>query len=65
MHVSRGGQLTPFGDALLVKRQADERAEEHVRTRAYFLWQEAGCPDDRAEEHWHKAREARSDSPAA
>ncbi len=63
MHVSRGGQLTPFGDALVLKHQADERDEQHVRTHAYFLWQEAGCPDNQAEEYWHRACEVQH-SPA-
>ena len=55
VHVSRGGQLTPFGDALLTRQQSEERTEHHVRTHAYFLWQEAGCPDNQAEMYWHKA----------
>ncbi len=60
VHVSRGGQLAPFGDALATKHQSEERAEQHVRTHAYFLWQEAGCPDNQAEEYWHKACEVQS-----
>ena len=55
MHVSRGGQLTPFGDPLVPKYQSEERTEQEVRTYAYFLWQAAGCPDNQAEEYWHKA----------
>jgi hypothetical protein len=55
MHVSRGGQLTPFGDVLEVRRESQERAEQRIRTRAYFLWQQEGCPENRAEEHWHRA----------
>ncbi len=31
--------------------------DNHVRERAFTLWEEAGCPDDRAEEFWHRARE--------
>jgi hypothetical protein len=31
--------------------------EERVRKRAYRLWQEAGCPEGRAEVHWDQARE--------
>ena len=31
--------------------------ETRVRERAYRMWQEAGCPDGRAAEHWEKARE--------
>jgi len=55
VHVGRGGQLAPFGDVLEIRRQSQERAEQHVRTRAYFLWRQEGCPANRAEEHWHQA----------
>ena len=65
VHVSRGGQLAPFGDALVTRQQAEERAEQHVRTQAYFLWQEAGCPDNQAEEYWHKACVIEHHGPAA
>lgn len=58
VHVSRGGPLTPFGDVLEIRRQAQARAEEHRRTHAYFLWQQAGCPDNQADSHWHRASEA-------
>jgi hypothetical protein len=34
----------------------DREHEERIRTRAYFLWQEAGSPEGRAEEFWHQAR---------
>ncbi len=57
VHVSRGGQLTPYGDVLEVRRQSRERAEQQIRTRAYFLWQQEGCPEDRADEHWRQACE--------
>jgi len=30
---------------------------ERVRQRAYRLWVEEGCPQDRSEVHWDKARE--------
>ncbi len=65
VHVSRGGQLAPFGDALVTRQQSKERTEQHVRTHAYFLWQQAGCPDNQAEEYWHRACAAENDSPAA
>ena len=29
--------------------------EELVRLTAYKIWQEEGCPDGRADEHWLKA----------
>ena len=65
MHVSRGGPLTPFGDALLTRQQAQERDEQHLRTRAYFLWQQAGCPDNQADDHWNMACASPHDGPAA
>ncbi len=34
-----------------------ELLEHRIRERAFELWQEAGCPEGRAEEFWHLARE--------
>jgi hypothetical protein len=34
----------------------DRECEERIRTRAYFLWQEAGSPEGWADEFWHRAR---------
>ncbi len=31
--------------------------ERRVRERAYQLWQEAGCPENAADEFWHRARD--------
>lgn len=31
--------------------------EEHLRTVAYRLWEEAGCPAGRADEFWDRARQ--------
>lgn len=31
--------------------------ENNVRERAFQLWQEAGCPEGRADEFWHRARD--------
>lgn len=31
--------------------------EEAIRRRAHALWEEAGRPEGRAEEFWHRARE--------
>ncbi|HOV02798.1 MAG TPA: DUF2934 domain-containing protein [Hyphomicrobiales bacterium] len=31
--------------------------EEAVRTAAHQIWLDEGCPDGRAETHWHQARE--------
>ncbi|RMD95357.1 MAG: DUF2934 domain-containing protein [Alphaproteobacteria bacterium] len=30
--------------------------ERQIAEAAYYLWLEEGCPDNRAEEHWHRAR---------
>ena len=56
-HVSRGGPLTPYGDALELKLQKLDRTEQRIRERAYLLWQQEGCPENRADEHWHRACE--------
>jgi hypothetical protein len=34
-----------------------EPTEDQIAVAAYFLWQNEGCPAERAEEHWHRARE--------
>ena len=41
----------------------DERDifEARVRERAFHMWQEAGCPENTAEEFWHRARAAELD----
>ncbi len=31
--------------------------ENRVRERAFALWEAAGCPENRANEFWHRARE--------
>lgn len=31
--------------------------EEQVRTVAYRLWEEAGCPEGKADEFWGRARQ--------
>lgn len=35
------------------------RAVRHqeIRERAYALWQQAGCPANRDDEFWHRAKE--------
>ena len=63
VHVSRGGQLTPFGDVMQVRHQAQERAEQRIRTRAYFLWQREGFPEHRADEHWYQACDIEGQGP--
>jgi hypothetical protein len=29
--------------------------EERIRELAYAIWEEEGCPEGRADDHWHKA----------
>ena len=55
IHVSRGGPLAPVGDVLRIREEERERAEQRIRVRAYFLWQQSGCPDNRDAELWSKA----------
>src|SRR5271166_5994534 len=56
IHVSRGGQLTPYGDPLGVLAETKAGLDQFVRDRAYFLWEQAGRPDGRAEDFWHQAQ---------
>ncbi len=55
LHVERGGQLAPVGDVLRVRMEAQRRAEEHIRARAYFLWERDGRPEVGGEEYWFRA----------
>ncbi len=55
LHVCRGGQLAPFGDALQIKHEQKMRFEQRIRDRAYFLWQDAGCAERQADEFWYRA----------
>jgi hypothetical protein len=59
-HVCRGGPLLPYGDLVEIKHEMCERTEQRIRERAYFLWQQEGCSENRADEHWHRAREIES-----
>ena len=55
MHVSRGGQMAPYGDDLVNSSETKLGLEQSVRERAYFLWERDGCPEGRPEEYWHRA----------
>ena len=35
---------------------SSRRLEDQIRERAYYLWEEEGRPEGRAEIHWAKAR---------
>jgi hypothetical protein len=55
MHVSRGGQMAPYGDNLAASSETKVGLEQAVRERAYLLWEQEGRPEGRAEEYWHRA----------
>jgi Protein of unknown function (DUF2934) len=57
MHVSRSGQLEPYGDDRAVLSQTKQGLDQAVRARAYFLWESDGCPHGGAEEYWHRAHD--------
>ncbi len=40
-----------------MKLNAVTPADESIRQRAYELWQRAGSPDGRHEEHWQQAKQ--------
>ena len=45
----------PSLDTLLLTDAEREAARDHVRRMAYFKWQDAGCPENRALEFWCEA----------
>ncbi len=59
MHVSRGGQLTPYGDPLGVLAETKAGLDQFVRELAYLLWEQAGRPEGRADDFWHQAQHQR------
>ena len=59
MHVSRGGQLTPYGDPLGVLAETKAGLDQFVRDGAHFLWDEAGRPEGRADDFWRQAQHQR------
>ena len=59
MHVSRGGQLTPYGDPHGVLAETKAGLDQFVRDRAYFLWDAAGRPEGRADDFWRQAQHQR------
>jgi hypothetical protein len=63
-HISRGGPVAPYGDALQTKHEQYIRLQQRIRDRGYFLWREDGCPDGRADEYWYRACEIEGASAA-
>jgi hypothetical protein len=56
IHVSRGGQLANYGDAVSSESETKQRLEQDVRNHAYFLWEQEGRAEGQADEHWQRAR---------
>ena len=59
MHVSHGGQMTPYGDPHGVLAETKAGLDQVVRERAYLLWEGAGRPDGRPDDFWHPAQDQR------
>lgn len=57
MHVSRGGPLTSYGDGQDILDQTKQSLDQIVRERAYWLWQQEGCPDGQADDYWRRAHD--------
>jgi Protein of unknown function (DUF2934) len=41
----------------LLSPESEDDAERRTRERAYFLWEQEGRPEGRAEAHWDAARQ--------
>jgi hypothetical protein len=57
MHISRGGQMQPYGDDVDCDSETKAGLEQEVRERAYFLWVQDGSPEGRSDEYWSRALE--------
>jgi hypothetical protein len=55
IHISRGGQMHAFGDQISSSSETMLGLEQEVRERAYFLWEQEGRPEGRADEYWARA----------
>ncbi len=56
-HVGRGGQFSPYGDRHDIMTETKAALHQSVSERAYHLWEQAGCPEGRADDFWHQARD--------
>jgi hypothetical protein len=45
-----------FTELLSPEGEIAEDAERRMRERAYFLWEQEGRPEGRADEHWYAAQ---------
>lgn len=55
LHVSRGGQMSPYGDELEQSSETEMGLEQSDRERAYALWEQDGQLDGKPELYWHRA----------
>ncbi|SOE90572.1 Protein of unknown function [Burkholderia sp. YR290] len=55
LHVSRRGQMSPYGDNVELSPETKVGLEQSVRERAYALWEQDGRLDGRTEVYWHRA----------
>ena len=55
MHVSRGGQMSAYGDNVKQNSETKVGLEQSIREDAYALWEQDGRPEGRTELYWHRA----------
>jgi hypothetical protein len=46
---AQGVGQTPAGDSI------SEPTQEQIAVCAFAIWEREGCPEGRADEHWHQA----------
>jgi hypothetical protein len=53
------GVIAKLVDRPEIGRQVltDDSREQFIRTKAFYIWLEEGCPEGRADVHWHLASE--------
>jgi hypothetical protein len=57
MHISRGGHLQPLGDNVDSNSETKAGLEQEIRERAYYLWEQDGCPEGGSENYWARAHD--------
>lgn len=45
------------GHSRMAKQVRGEDREQRIRTKAFYIWLEEGCPEGRAQVHWDMATE--------
>jgi hypothetical protein len=57
MHVSRSGQLQPYGNKLPNSAETIDAIKSDISDRAYFLWQNNGSQEEKADYYWKLGEE--------